>query len=236
MKSKKDAVLLLRALKEDGIDEIYLPPVIKKMPAAAAPVKTKTASAEMSPVRQEMIKLREVALKCTLCDELASTRTKVVFGAGNIKAELMFIGEAPGQDEDEQGLPFVGRAGQLLTKIIESIGLSRDSVFIANVLKCRPPGNRPPKPDEIKNCRPYLEKQIELLKPKIICALGTFAAQTLLKSEEPIGKLRGRFIDFVPGTKVLCTYHPAYLLRNPGEKRTVWEDMKKIKAALDAGT
>ena len=218
MKPKIDAALFLQALKEEGVEEIYLPPAGKKS----------------SPLRQQMIELRDQTLKCTLCEELASTRKSVVFGSGNIKAELMFIGEAPGRDEDEQGLPFVGAAGQLLTKIIESIGFARDKVFIANVLKCRPPGNRQPKPDEILNCRPYLQKQIEGIRPKIICALGTFAAQTLLNTVEPISQLRGRFHDFSPGTKILCTFHPAYLLRNPGEKRKVWEDMKKIKAELDA--
>ncbi len=144
----------------------------------------------------------------------------------------MFVGEAPGHEEDLQGLPFVGAAGQLLTKIIESIGLTREDVFIANVLKCRPPGNRQPKPEEIINCEPYLRKQIELIGPRVICALGTFAAQALLRKGESISKLRGNFFDFAPGIKLIPTFHPAYLLRNPADKRLVWEDMKKIRREL----
>lgn len=146
----------------------------------------------------------------------------------------MFVGEAPGYDEDQQGLPFVGAAGQLLTKIIESIGLTREQVFIANTLKCRPPGNRQPQPQEIENCWPFLEKQIQLIKPEILCALGNFAAQTLLKSSSTISKLRGKFHDY-NGIKMMCTFHPAYLLRNPEEKRKVWEDMKMIHAELRKG-
>lgn len=222
MSAKRESHLFLRALKEEGIEEIY----IDSKPAVGQ-VK------ESNPVRDEMLKLREQALVCTRCSELAATRKSVVFGAGNIKTNLMFVGEAPGRDEDEQGLPFVGMAGQLLTKIIESIGFSRQHVFIANTLKCRPPQNRQPKPDEITNCNPYLQRQIELIQPRVICALGTFAAQTLLKSETPISQLRGKFFDLTPATKVVCTFHPAYLLRNPGEKRKVWEDMKMIKKYLD---
>ncbi len=222
-------MLFLKWLKEEGIDEIYLParPKGKKISESS------TSGAKNSEL-QGMLKIKEKALACTLCSELAGTRKNVVFGAGNLHAKLMFVGEAPGAEEDIQGLPFVGQAGQLLTKIIESIGLKRQEVFIANTLKCRPPQNRQPKPDEISNCHPFLAAQIELIKPKIICALGTFAAQTLLKSETPISKLRGRFYDFGEGIRLICTFHPAYLLRNPGEKRKVWEDMKTIKAALEA--
>ena len=175
-------------------------------------------------------KLKEKVIACHKCP-LAHTRTNVVFGEGDPRADLMFIGEAPGGDEDKQGRPFVGRAGQLLTKIIESIGLKREDVYIANILKCRPPGNRNPMPSEIASCLPYLEKQIDLIKPKVICALGKFAAQTLLNSETPISKLRGTFYDY-HGTKLMPTYHPAYLLRNPGGKKEVWEDMKKVAAEL----
>ena len=175
--------------------------------------------------------LREVVSECTKCAHLAETRTNVVFGSGNVKASLVFVGEAPGYDEDQEGLPFVGRAGQLLTKIIESIGLSRQQVFICNVLKCRPPGNLNPSPEEIANCEPYLFQQLEIIRPKIICALGTFAAQTLLKTESTISSLRGKFYDF-RGSKLICTFHPAYLLRNPGEKKKVWEDMKMIRTEL----
>ena len=181
--------------------------------------------------KEALIGLRETVIQCTKCSELARKRTQVVFGAGNAQARLMFVGEAPGYDEDIQGLPFVGRAGQLLTQIIESIGLNRREVFICNVLKCRPPGNRNPEPQEIFNCEPYLIKQIEIIQPKMICALGTFAAQTLLRSSLPISSLRGRFHEY-RGIKLLCTFHPAYLLRNPEEKRKVWDDMKTIRKVL----
>tara|TARA_B100000945_G_C20239568_1_gene529265 strand:- start:323 stop:808 length:486 start_codon:yes stop_codon:yes gene_type:complete len=155
----------------------------------------------------------------------------VVFGTGNQKADLMFVGEAPGAEEDRTGKPFVGRAGQLLTKIIQSTGLTRDDVYIANVLKCRPPGNRNPKSNEIEQCEPYLLRQIDLIEPKVICALGTFAAQILLRTDERISKLRGNFYNY-HGTKVMPTYHPAYLLRNPENKRQVWEDIQKVMAEL----
>jgi len=144
----------------------------------------------------------------------------------------MLVGEAPGAEEDRQGLPFVGPAGQLLTKMLAAIGLSRDEVFIANVLKCRPPGNRPPQPQEIENCEPYLALQIELIHPKLICALGTFAAQTLLKTTAPISSLRNRIHDY-RGIAVICTFHPSYLLRNPAEKRRSWEDLKKVRELLE---
>jgi len=167
---------------------------------------------------------------CRLC-ALAETRTNTVFGEGAENARLMFIGEAPGADEDKQGRPFVGRAGQLLTKIIESIGLKREEVFIGNILKCRPPGNRNPLPGEIVKCAPYLRKQIERIKPEVICALGKFAAQTLLDTDTPISRLRGRFQDY-HGIKLMPTYHPAYLLRNASGKKDVWEDMKAIAREL----
>ncbi len=174
--------------------------------------------------------LKKEVLSCTKC-ELHKTRTHAVFGAGNTKARLMFVGEAPGMQEDLQGLPFVGKAGALLTKIIESIGLKRKDVYIANVLKCRPPDNRNPLPTEILTCEEYLVKQISLIKPEVICALGKFAAQTLLRTVEPISKIRGRFYDY-HGAKLIPTFHPAYLLRNPQDKKLVWEDMKKIKKEL----
>ena len=167
---------------------------------------------------------------CFKC-ELADLRTNVVFGEGSRNADLLFIGEAPGSDEDKQGRPFVGRAGQLLTKIIEAIGLKREDVFIANILKCRPPGNRNPHPAEIASCSPYLLQQIRLIKPKVICALGKFAAQTLLNTESPISKLRGNFHDY-HGIKLMPTYHPAYLLRNSIGKKDVWDDMQKVAKEL----
>ena len=167
---------------------------------------------------------------CQRC-KLAPKRTNIVFGSGNPNAELVFVGEAPGFDEDQQGLPFVGRAGQLLTKIIESIDLKRDGVYICNVLKCRPPDNRNPEPDEVASCNPFLKKQLAAIRPKIVCCLGTFAAQTVLRMAVPIGKLRGKFFD-MDGMRVIATFHPAYLLRSPDKKREVWEDMKQIRAEL----
>ena len=168
---------------------------------------------------------------CRRC-KLAPGRKNIVFGSGNPRAELMFVGEAPGADEDERGLPFVGRAGQLLTKIIEAIGIRREDVFICNILKCRPPGNRNPETDEISICESFLFRQIASVKPKVICALGTFGAQTLLRTTEPIGRLRGRLMDY-RGAKLMATFHPAYLLRNPNEKRKVWEDMRIISEYLN---
>jgi DNA polymerase len=167
---------------------------------------------------------------CQRC-KLAPKRTNIVFGSGNPNAELVFVGEAPGYDEDQQGLPFVGRAGQLLTKIIESINLKREDVYICNVLKCRPPDNRNPEPDEVASCNPFLKKQLAVIRPKIVCCLGTFAAQTVLQTPASISKLRGRFID-MDGIRVIATFHPAYLLRSPDKKREVWEDMKQIRAEL----
>jgi DNA polymerase len=174
--------------------------------------------------------LHREALQCSRC-VLADTRTNLVFGSGSPDAQLMFIGEAPGYHEDQQGIPFIGRAGQLLTKIIQAIGLSREEVYIANILKCRPPQNRDPSFEETINCYPYLLRQIEIIKPKIIVALGGVAAKKLLKTDSPIGRLRGEFLDF-QGTKLIVTYHPAYLLRNPVEKRKTWEDMKKVRDYL----
>ena len=178
-------------------------------------------------------RLREEAAGCTRC-ELHQNRNSVVFGTGDENAELMFVGEAPGADEDRQGEPFVGRAGQLLTKIIEAVGYARENVYIANVIKCRPPGNRNPKPVEVETCEPFLLKQIDLIQPKVICALGSFAAQTLLRTDQKISALRGKFHDY-RGVKVMPTYHPAFLLRNPNAKRDVWEDMKMVIAELKDG-
>jgi DNA polymerase len=150
-----------------------------------------------------------------------------VFGSGHAAAKLVFVGEGPGFEEDQKGEPFVGAAGQLLTRIIAAINLSRRQVYICNIIKCRPPGNRNPETDEIEACLPFLERQIAAIQPDIICALGKFAAQTLLHSDVPISRLRGRFYDY-NGIKLLPTYHPAYLLRNPDKKREVWEDMKML--------
>ena len=162
---------------------------------------------------------------CTRCQELADTRGQTVFGVGNPEAEVMFIGEAPGADEDAQGEPFVGRAGQLLNKIIIASQLTREEIYICNILRCRPPGNRNPSPVEASNCREYLDGQIETIAPQYIVCWGSCAAQSLLDVKTPIGKLRGRFFDY-RGAKVVCTYHPSYLLRNPPAKKQVWEDMQ----------
>ncbi len=186
---------------------------------------------EPSPSRLMVLEeVRKELGDCKRC-KLHRTRRTIVFGEGNPKATLMFIGEGPGYDEDVQGRPFVGKAGQLLTKIIESIKLRREEVYIANIVKCRPPQNRNPEHDEIQSCNPFLTKQIRVIQPKIICALGTFAAQTLLKTDTKISDLRGKIFD-LEGTKVIPTYHPAFLLRNPERKREVWEDMKKIAELL----
>lgn len=164
---------------------------------------------------------------CTRCQELAETRTQTVFGVGNVQPRLCFLGEAPGADEDRQGEPFVGRAGQLLNRIIEACQMKREDVYILNVLKCRPPGNRNPAPAEAANCREYLDEQLEILQPEFICCLGAVAAQALLDTTVSIGKLRGRFHDYGQ-IKVVCTYHPAYLLRNPSAKKNTWDDMKML--------
>ena len=168
---------------------------------------------------------------CTRCKLHTLGRRQVVFGVGNPQADLMFVGEAPGADEDIQGEPFVGRAGQLLTKIIEAIGLSRGDVYIANVIKCRPPQNRNPEQDEVDTCEPFLFRQIDVIRPKVIVALGTFAARALLRTLDPISRLRGRVFEY-RGAKLIPTFHPAYLLRNPSSKRDVWEDMKVVKKLL----
>jgi DNA polymerase len=173
----------------------------------------------------------DIGPDCSRCKLCTLGRRQVVFGVGNPNARLMFVGEAPGEDEDKQGEPFVGRAGQLLTKIIEAIGLTREQVYIANVIKCRPPGNRNPEPDEVAECEPFLFRQIEAIKPKVIVPLGKFAAQSLLKTTEPITRLRGREFSY-RGTTLIPTFHPAYLLRNPSSKREVWEDMKKVRGLL----
>jgi uracil-DNA glycosylase len=171
---------------------------------------------------------------CTRCKLHTLGRTQIVFGVGNPNADLMFVGEAPGADEDIQGIPFVGRAGQLLTKIIEAIGMKREDVYIANVIKCRPPQNRNPEPDEVETCEPFLFRQIDVIRPKVIVALGKFGAQTLLRTLDPISRLRGRVFEY-RGSKLIPTFHPAYLLRNPSSKREVWEDMKLVRRLLTDG-
>lgn len=177
-----------------------------------------------------LTEVREELGECMRCP-LHRGRTRIVFGVGNPHAELVFVGEAPGEEEDRQGEPFVGKAGQLLTKIIEAMGLTRHTVYITNIVKCRPPGNRTPGPDEISSCNPFLTRQISVIQPRVICALGTVAAHTLLSTQEKISSLRGRFHSY-HGIPLMPTFHPAYLLRNPHEKRRVWEDMQKVMAVL----
>jgi len=174
----------------------------------------------------------EIGPDCSRCKLAHLGRRQIVFGVGNPRAELMFVGEAPGADEDIQGEPFVGRAGQLLTKIIEAIGLTREDVYIANVIKCRPPGNRAPEPDEVATCEPFLSRQIDAIGPRVIVALGAHATHALLKTDAPISRLRGRVHDFRGGIKLVPTFHPAFLLRSPDRKRDVWEDMKKVRVLL----
>jgi uracil-DNA glycosylase len=175
--------------------------------------------------------VREDLGDCTRCKLHRLGRRQIVFGVGNPRAELMFIGEAPGHDEDIQGIPFVGRAGQLLTKIIEAIDLRREDVYIANVIKCRPPENRNPEPDEVASCEPFLFRQVQVIKPRVIVALGTFAAQALLRTSDPISRLRGHVFRY-GDARLIPTFHPAYLLRSPERKRDVWDDMKKVRALL----
>ncbi|HEY2435329.1 MAG TPA: uracil-DNA glycosylase [Vicinamibacterales bacterium] len=175
----------------------------------------------------------DLGLDCSRCKLHTLGRKQVVFGVGNPNADLMFVGEAPGADEDIQGIPFVGRAGQLLTKMIQAINFERDQVYIANVIKCRPPGNRNPEPDEIATCEPFLLQQIDAVGPRVIVALGSFAAKTLLRSDESISRLRGRVYDF-RGAKLIPTFHPSFLLRSPDRKRDAWEDLKRARALVTA--
>lgn len=233
----------LESLRAAGVD--WLPaappleaPLRSSLPDAPPPAEKKATppagpSAAPDTRRTELQLLAQTVSGCTRCPELASSRTQTVFGVGQPGVDLCFIGEAPGADEDAQGEPFVGAAGQLLNKIIAACGLKREEVYICNTLKCRPPGNRTPLPNETANCREYLERQLALVGPRYICALGTSAAQALLQSTQPLGKLRGRFHDY-RGIPVLCTYHPAYLLphRSPDKKKDVWEDMKMLMAHM----
>ncbi len=209
----------LEFFRDLGFREMYLSPATGRAPTLS-PGTLRTLSG-----------LRKFLEGCPRC-KLSRTRTQIVFGQGNPKAELVFVGEAPGREEDEQGLAFVGRAGQLLTRIIEAIGRSRDDVWICNVLKCRPPENRNPEPDEVDACRPFLEEQIRLISPRAIVTLGTFAAQAVLETDEPIGRLRGRW-QTMRGIRVMPTFHPAFLLRSPDRKKDVWEDMKKVRDYLN---
>jgi DNA polymerase len=217
-----------RARFFSGLSAIGLPRAAEPalMPAAAP----RASAAAPPPSGLSLEAIRADIGDCQRC-KLAKGRKSIVFGQGHPQARLMFVGEAPGADEDEQGLAFVGRAGQLLTKIVEAIGMTRDDVFIANVIKCRPPQNRNPEPDEIMSCQPFLEAQIDAIRPRVLVGLGKFGAQWLLKTAEPISKLRGRFGDY-KGIAVMPTYHPAYLLRDPSKKKDTWEDMQSVRDFL----
>jgi len=215
----------LEFFRDIGITTLDIAAPAMKQNSASVP-QTSSEVGNGSPLQA----IRDDIGDCQRC-KLAPKRTHIVFGSGNPNAELVFVGEAPGFDEDQQGLPFVGRAGQLLTKIIESIDLKREDVYICNVLKCRPPDNRNPEPDEVGACNPFLRRQLAVIRPKVVCCLGTFAAQTVMQTASSISKLRGRFYD-IDGLRVIATFHPAYLLRSPDKKREVWEDMKQIRAEL----
>ena len=192
--------------------------------------------ADVAPIQlirtpEALAAIRDELGDCTRCKLHGLGRRQIVFGVGHPSADIMFVGEAPGADEDVQGIPFVGRAGQLLTKMIEAMGLRRDEVYIANVLKCRPPNNRDPQPDEVESCEPFLFKQIASVQPKVIIALGAFAARALLKTMDPISRMRGRVYEY-RGAKLIPTFHPSFLLRSPGYKREAWEDLKTALGVL----
>jgi DNA polymerase len=225
--SLRNSLLLLRDLGYTHLDLRGAPAPSPARVADAAGPGTDTDPIASAASFDE---LRDIALPCQRC-KLAGTRTQVVYGSGNPNAELMFIGEAPGRDEDLQGKPFVGRAGQLLTDIIKAMKLSRDDVYIANVIKCRPPENRNPEPDELDACRPFIRRQIEFIKPKVIVTLGKVALQSLTGKAYAVSAARGQWTEY-EGIKVMPTYHPAYLLRTPSAKKDVWTDMKKVMAEL----
>lgn len=226
----------LESLRRAGVE--WLPigaPVEAAVPVSESPAgglfnrDSLAAVGTLDERRHALTVLAETVAGCTRCPELVASRTQTVFGVGPLDAEVCFVGEAPGADEDAQGEPFVGAAGQLLNRIIAACGFKREEVYIMNTLKCRPPGNRTPLPNELANCRGYFDRQIDLVQPKFLCALGATAAQSVLATNQPLGRLRGRFHDY-RGIPVLVTYHPAFLLphRSPGKKRDVWEDMKVL--------
>jgi DNA polymerase len=223
----------LRFYRDLGVDGSNRDPVWRARGADAPPPPepSRSEAAVTAPAADALTVIRTDIGDCTRCKLHRLGRRQIVFGVGDPHADLMFVGEAPGGDEDIQGIPFVGRAGQLLTKIIEAIGLSRDDVYIANVIKCRPPENRNPDPDEVETCEPFLFRQVDVIQPKVIVALGTFAARTLLRTQDPISRLRGREFQY-RGATLIPTFHPAFLLRSPDRKRDVWEDMKKVRALL----
>jgi len=225
--------------KEETLRKPAATPVLQKTAPTAVKPKSTSLPVVAGPslfeavdkiVGDTLLKVREDLGECTRC-KLHSTRHKIVFGDGNPKAQLVFVGEGPGADEDAQGLPFVGRAGKLLTQMIEAMGLQRKDVYICNVVKCRPPENRQPEEDEVSTCSPFLFRQIDVIAPKVIVCLGAVAAKTLLQTNRGISQFRGEWLEF-RGRKLLATYHPAYLLRNPPAKSEVWKDLQKVMAVL----
>ena len=225
------ATSLRSCLEQHQAAGIQVLPAATREAAADAPDTAVAAGHDEAGAAVNLPRLREVLGDCRRC-KLSQGRTRIVYGVGNPDADVLFVGEGPGRDEDLQGEPFVGRAGQLLTDIItKGMKLRREDVYIANVVKCRPPQNRDPEPDEVASCEPFLIRQIELVKPRVIIALGTFAAQTLVRSAAPISRLRGQWHDYY-GIRLMPTFHPAYLLRNPGDKRLVWEDIKSVLREL----
>jgi uracil-DNA glycosylase len=227
--------------QEEPLPKTSPKPILPPAPSIAVPVTPKVSVLPITPkvslfdalnkvADDSLLKIRDDLGECTRC-KLHTTRNKIVFGDGSAKADLVFVGEGPGRDEDAQGLPFVGRAGKLLTQMIEAMGLQRKDVYICNVVKCRPPENRLPEPDEIKTCSPYLLRQLDVIAPKVIVCLGACSAQTLLETNRGISHFRGQWLDF-RGRKLMATYHPAYLLRNPAAKADVWKDLQKVMAVL----
>ncbi len=232
----------LEIMRQAGVTDLAAPVCKPDMtePVIAVPVITvpetmpqKTASKPTASKSEQLALVAKAVARCKRCEELASSRTQTVFGTGNPDSELVFLGEAPGADEDRLGEPFVGRAGQLLDDIIvKGMKLRREDVYICNILRCRPPGNRNPSPEEAEHCRPFLDRTLETIAPKFICCLGAVAAKCLLHNDTPIGKMRGKVLTYSAScgqeTKVVCTYHPAYLLRNPAAKKETWEDIKML--------
>ena len=223
--------MVLNVDEENSSEPVITAPT--SLPEESPETLPSTPETPMPPANQKaaLTRLAKKVAECTRCQELASTRTQTVFGVGDPNAKIMFIGEAPGADEDAQGEPFVGRAGKLLTKIIEACDMQREEIYICNILRCRPPRNRNPSPEEASNCREYLDKQIQIVNPEYIVCWGSVAAKNLLDTETPIGKMRGEFYEYA-GAKVLCTYHPSYLLRNPPAKKFVWEDLQFLFADM----
>lgn len=226
-----DVLAELAFLKEIGYTHLDLTSAV---PASAeAGLQSAVPATSVAARSYSAMSLEELVAEAHNCDRcrLAGSRTNVVFGVGNPNADLMFVGEAPGRDEDERGEPFVGKAGQLLTDIIKAMKLTRDDVYIANVIKCRPPENRNPEPDELEQCRPFIRQQVALVKPKVIVTLGKFGLQSLTEKAYAISNIRGEWLEY-EGIRLMPTYHPAYLLRTPAAKKDVWNDMKKVMAEL----